>query len=201
MGRGPDGEWRSLINTSQLDGVVSVCWTDNCISCWLGPFPHQLVPNIKELFRLVEDFVEVIGLQMEDFQDTYEATDNLGQSLATSGSLRCGFPVQVNVGMCLSRLHSPAVHSVAINENMMVWLVQSMDCCLATCLSDHLTPLPPVLSVHKRPATVTTDINFPVRGWRGMMEWVRRSEDKVTITQNAVSTAMPGTNPKWRDDV
>uniref|UniRef100_A0A3B3S0B7 Adhesion G protein-coupled receptor B1 n=1 Tax=Paramormyrops kingsleyae TaxID=1676925 RepID=A0A3B3S0B7_9TELE len=86
---------------------------------------QMLVPNIKELFRLVEDFVEVIGLQMEDFQDTYEATDNL------------------------------------------------------------------VLSIHKRPATVTSDINFPVRGWRGMMEWVRKSEDKVTITQNAVSTAIP----------
>ncbi|XP_048850381.1 adhesion G protein-coupled receptor B1-like isoform X2 [Brienomyrus brachyistius] len=86
---------------------------------------QMLVPNIKELFRLVEDFVEVIGLQMEDFQDTYEATDNL------------------------------------------------------------------VLSIHKRPATVTSAINFPVRGWRGMMEWVRKSEDKVTITQNAVSTAIP----------
>ncbi|XP_018621450.2 adhesion G protein-coupled receptor B1-like isoform X1 [Scleropages formosus] len=86
---------------------------------------QALGPNIKELLRLVEDFVEVIGLQMEDFQDTYEATDNL------------------------------------------------------------------VLSVYKRPASATADISFPVRGWRGMMEWVRKSEDKVTVTQNALSTALP----------
>lgn len=39
----------------------------------------QLGPNIKELFRLVEDFVDVIGLRMKDFQDMYEVTDNLGQ--------------------------------------------------------------------------------------------------------------------------
>ncbi|KAF3840355.1 hypothetical protein F7725_019072 [Dissostichus mawsoni] len=38
-----------------------------------------LGPNIKELFRLVEDFVDVIGLRMKDFQDMYEVTDNLGQ--------------------------------------------------------------------------------------------------------------------------
>uniref|UniRef100_A0A8B9H3Y6 Adhesion G protein-coupled receptor B1a n=1 Tax=Astyanax mexicanus TaxID=7994 RepID=A0A8B9H3Y6_ASTMX len=39
-----------------------------------------LGPNVKELFRLVEDFVDVISLRMKDFQDTYEVTDNLGQS-------------------------------------------------------------------------------------------------------------------------
>lgn len=44
-----------------------------CFSFW------QLGPNIKELFRLVEDFVDVISLRMKDFQDTYEVTDNLGQ--------------------------------------------------------------------------------------------------------------------------
>lgn len=44
-----------------------------CFSFW------QLGPNVKELFRLVEDFVDVISLRMKDFQDTYEVTDNLGQ--------------------------------------------------------------------------------------------------------------------------
>ena len=38
----------------------------------------QLGPNIKELFRLIEDFVDVIGLRMKDFQDMYEVTENLG---------------------------------------------------------------------------------------------------------------------------
>lgn len=39
----------------------------------------QLGPHIKELFRLVVDFVDVIGLRMKAFQDLYEVTDNLGQ--------------------------------------------------------------------------------------------------------------------------
>lgn len=46
---------------------------------WALCFFEQLGPNVKELFRLVEDFVEVISLRMKDFQDTYEVTDNLGQ--------------------------------------------------------------------------------------------------------------------------
>lgn len=47
----------------------------------------QLGPNIKELFRLMEDFVDVIGLRMKGFQDMYEVTDNLGQSYLYSDCL------------------------------------------------------------------------------------------------------------------
>ncbi|XP_075896893.1 adhesion G protein-coupled receptor B1 isoform X3 [Nelusetta ayraudi] len=83
-----------------------------------------LGPNIKELFRLVEDFVDVIGLRMKEFQDMYEATDNL------------------------------------------------------------------VLSIHKRPAAAA-DISFPMKGWRGMVDWARSSEDRVTITKNILSTGKP----------
>ncbi|XP_034730628.1 adhesion G protein-coupled receptor B1 isoform X2 [Etheostoma cragini] len=84
-----------------------------------------LGPNIKELFRLVEDFVDVIGLRMKDFQDMYEVTDNL------------------------------------------------------------------VLSVHKRPVAGHADIGFPMKGWRGMADWARSSEDRVTIPKNILSTGKP----------
>ncbi|XP_028983782.1 adhesion G protein-coupled receptor B1 isoform X2 [Betta splendens] len=84
-----------------------------------------LGPNIKELFRLVEDFVDVIGLRMKDFQDMYEVTDNL------------------------------------------------------------------VLSIHKRPVVGHADISFPMKGWRGMVDWARNSEDRVTIPKNILSTGSP----------
>uniref|UniRef100_A0A3Q1C1Z9 Adhesion G protein-coupled receptor B1a n=1 Tax=Amphiprion ocellaris TaxID=80972 RepID=A0A3Q1C1Z9_AMPOC len=84
-----------------------------------------LGPNIKELFRLVEDFVDVIGLRMKDFQDMYEVTDNL------------------------------------------------------------------VLSIHKRPVVGQADISFPMKGWRGMVDWARNSEDRVTIPKNILSTGQP----------
>ncbi|KAM4736087.1 adhesion G protein-coupled receptor B1 isoform 5-T5 [Anableps anableps] len=84
-----------------------------------------LGPNIKELFRLVEDFVDVIGLRMKDFRDLYEVTDNL------------------------------------------------------------------VLSIHKRPATDQADFNFPMKGWRGMVDWARNSEDRVSIPKNILSTGKP----------
>ncbi|XP_041843736.1 adhesion G protein-coupled receptor B1 isoform X6 [Melanotaenia boesemani] len=84
-----------------------------------------LGPNIKELFRLVEDFVDVIGLRMKDFQDMYEVTDNL------------------------------------------------------------------VLSIHKRPVMGHADINFPMKGWRGMVDWARSSEDRVSIPKNILSTGKP----------
>ncbi|KAJ6661531.1 hypothetical protein lerEdw1_014441 [Lerista edwardsae] len=36
-------------------------------------------PNAKELFRLVEDFIDVVGFRMKDFQDSYQVTENLGE--------------------------------------------------------------------------------------------------------------------------
>lgn len=41
----------------------------------------QMGPNAKELFRLVEDFVDVIGFRMKDLRDAYQVTDNLGKPL------------------------------------------------------------------------------------------------------------------------
>uniref|UniRef100_A0AAY4AGZ1 Adhesion G protein-coupled receptor B1 n=1 Tax=Denticeps clupeoides TaxID=299321 RepID=A0AAY4AGZ1_9TELE len=85
-----------------------------------------LGPNIKELFRLVEDFVDVISLRRKDFQDTYEVTENL------------------------------------------------------------------VLSIHKRPMSGSTDIRFPMDGWRGMVEWARTSVDRINISKYIMSTGTPG---------
>ncbi|XP_038144329.1 adhesion G protein-coupled receptor B1 isoform X9 [Cyprinodon tularosa] len=87
-----------------------------------------LGPNIKELFRLMEDFVDVIGLRMKDFHDMYEVTDNL------------------------------------------------------------------VLSIHKRPVLDHTDFNFPMKGWRGMVDWARNSEDRVSIPKNILSTGTADTD-------
>ncbi len=72
-----------------------------CFSFW------QLGPNVKELFRLVEDFVDVISLRMKDFQDTYEVTDNLGQ-----------FP------LTFSKVHTSAIKSECdghVRKGLNVW--------------------------------------------------------------------------------
>ncbi|XP_075437686.1 adhesion G protein-coupled receptor B1 isoform X6 [Ascaphus truei] len=84
--------------------------------------------NIKELFKLVEDFIEVIGFRMKDFRDSYQVADNL------------------------------------------------------------------VLSIYKRPANGATDINFPMKGWRGAIDWARNSEDKVTISKSLLSTGLTDTD-------
>uniref|UniRef100_A0A3Q3QHB9 Adhesion G protein-coupled receptor B1b n=1 Tax=Monopterus albus TaxID=43700 RepID=A0A3Q3QHB9_MONAL len=77
--------------------------------------------SIKEFLRLVEDFVNMIGMQMSGFQDIYEVTENL------------------------------------------------------------------VLSIHKRPTTTSSNFTFPVKGWRGMLEWVRTSEERLTVSRDALS--------------
>ncbi|KAM4705933.1 adhesion G protein-coupled receptor B1 [Rhinophrynus dorsalis] len=84
--------------------------------------------SVKDLFKLVEDFIEVIGFRMKDFKDSYQVTDNL------------------------------------------------------------------VLSIFKRPANSATDINFPMKGWRGMVEWARNSEDKVSISKNLLTTGLADTD-------
>ncbi|KAG9469796.1 hypothetical protein GDO78_019649, partial [Eleutherodactylus coqui] len=38
---------------------------------------QMMALSIKDLFRLVEDFVDVIGFRMKDFKDSYQVTDNL----------------------------------------------------------------------------------------------------------------------------
>ncbi|XP_038664711.1 adhesion G protein-coupled receptor B1 isoform X7 [Scyliorhinus canicula] len=45
-----------------------------------------------------------------------------------------------------------------------------------------------VICIYKRPANGATDINFPMKGWRGMVGWARNSEDKVTVSKNVFST-------------
>ncbi|XP_045142807.1 adhesion G protein-coupled receptor B1 [Echinops telfairi] len=58
----------------------------------------QLVgPNAKELFRLVEDFVDVIGFRMKDLRDAYQVTDNLVLSihkLPASRAMDISFPMK-----------------------------------------------------------------------------------------------------------
>ncbi|XP_078073120.1 adhesion G protein-coupled receptor B1 [Mustelus asterias] len=45
-----------------------------------------------------------------------------------------------------------------------------------------------VICIYKRPANGATDINFPMKGWRGMVGWARNSEDKVTVSKSIFST-------------
>lgn len=77
--------------------------------------------SVKDLFRLIEDFIDVIGFRMKDFKDSYQVTDNV------------------------------------------------------------------VLSIYKRQATNPSDISFPMKGWRGLVEWARNAEDKVSISKNFLS--------------
>uniref|UniRef100_A0A4W6DVZ7 Adhesion G protein-coupled receptor B1 n=1 Tax=Lates calcarifer TaxID=8187 RepID=A0A4W6DVZ7_LATCA len=82
--------------------------------------------SIKEFLRLVEDFVNMIGMQMSGFQDIYEVTENF------------------------------------------------------------------VLSIHKRPATTNSNFTFPVKGWRGMLDWVRTSEERISVSRDALSIEQSG---------
>uniref|UniRef100_A0A673BSW5 Adhesion G protein-coupled receptor B1a n=1 Tax=Sphaeramia orbicularis TaxID=375764 RepID=A0A673BSW5_9TELE len=49
----------------------------------------------------------------------------------------------------------------------------------------------PVLSIHKRPVVGHADVSFPMKGWRGMVDWARNSEDRVTIPKNILVTGKP----------
>lgn len=49
-----------------------------------------------------------------------------------------------------------------------------------------------VLSIHKRPVMGHADITFPMKGWRGNVDWARSSEDRANIPKNILSTGKPG---------
>ncbi|XP_069032120.1 adhesion G protein-coupled receptor B1-like isoform X2 [Embiotoca jacksoni] len=44
-----------------------------------------------------------------------------------------------------------------------------------------------VLSIHKRPTTTNSNFTFPVKGWRGMLEWVTTSEEKISVSRDALA--------------
>lgn len=49
-----------------------------------------------------------------------------------------------------------------------------------------------VLTIHKRPATTSSNFTFPVNGWRGMLDWVRTSEEKISVSRDALSIEQSG---------
>ncbi|XP_068188955.1 adhesion G protein-coupled receptor B1-like [Antennarius striatus] len=44
-----------------------------------------------------------------------------------------------------------------------------------------------VLSIHKRPTSSSSNFTFPVKGWRGMLDWIRTSEEKISVSRDALS--------------
>ncbi|XP_053736524.1 adhesion G protein-coupled receptor B1-like isoform X2 [Synchiropus splendidus] len=80
-----------------------------------------LGPNVKELFRLVEEFVDVIGLRLKDFQDMYEVTENLILSIhkrPVVGRTDISFPMKGWRGMAdWARTSKDRVH---IPKNIMI---------------------------------------------------------------------------------
>lgn len=52
----------------------------------------------------------------------------------------------------------------------------------------------PVLSIHKRPTSTSSNFTFPVKGWRGMLDWVRTSEEKISVSREALSLKQSGKN-------
>lgn len=61
--------------------------------------------NIKEFLRLVEDFVNMIGMQMSGFQDIHEVTENLGEPLISLPAALCSCIVRIRCALLTQRVH------------------------------------------------------------------------------------------------
>lgn len=59
-------------------------------------------------------------------------------------------------------------------------------------LTGFISCFPLVLGIHKLPANAATDITFPMKGWRGMVDWAKNSEDKVTVSKSILSSGLTG---------
>ncbi|XP_010180516.1 PREDICTED: brain-specific angiogenesis inhibitor 1-like [Mesitornis unicolor] len=122
----------------------------------------QLIgPNAKELFRLVEDFIDVIGFRMKDFRDSYQVTDNLAWNLLPDDATEAKKYRWVHDG--IRKIHKGKVHW---------WLLKSMSSAY----------------------NAATDITFPMKGWRGMVDWAKNSEDKVTVSKSILSSGLTATD-------
>lgn len=68
---------------------------------------------------------------------------------------------------------------------------------LPVCFWCALPTLPPpptaVISIQREPiSAVSSDITFPMRGRRGMKDWVRHSEDRLFLPKEVLSLSAPG---------
>lgn len=72
------------------------------------------------------------------------------------------------------------------------WASLALSSALTLALAALSLSLSAVLSIHKRPLAAHGDINFPMKGWRGMVDWARSAEDRVTLPKNIVSTEQTG---------
>lgn len=68
-------------------------------------------PNAKELFRLVEDFVDVIGFRMKDLRDAYQVTDNLGKPTSRSSEPPTTVPLLCSSGQGLPASVSSSIYT------------------------------------------------------------------------------------------
>ncbi|XP_017650722.1 adhesion G protein-coupled receptor B3-like [Nannospalax galili] len=71
-------------------------------------------------------------------------------------------------------------------ENKEKWEdAQQFDCSNKARLADNIISFSIVASIQKHPAaSVLTDINFPMKGQKAMVDWARNSEDRVVIPKS-----------------
>lgn len=120
----------------------------------------------------------MIGVQMSGFQDIYEVTENLGEPSFKLLSQDAGSRVIAVFFVCVRR---QSAHDRPVSFVMRRLL---MKCCFFLCFS--------VLSIHKRPTTTSSNFTFPLKGWRGMLDWIRTSEEKISVSRDALSIEQPG---------
>lgn len=128
------------------------------------------------------------------------------------------FCFQVLFSLCLTPCYSlsvspspPVLHRPGVHVSRLCWfqlLCVSPGVCLPHVLSLPLAasatspsasgvPCPPsptaVISIQREPiSAVSSDITFPMRGRRGMKDWVRHSEDRLFLPKEVLSLSAPG---------
>lgn len=94
-------------------------------------------------------------------------------------SLYTCLPLCTNLGVCicLPAICLPHIHLFPCD----------LPLCFCLCLSSA------VISIQREPVSaVSSDITFPMRGRRGMKDWVRYSEDRLFLPKEVLSLSSPG---------
>lgn len=102
--------------------------------------------------------------------------------------------VSLCVGLCTSGLVPILVSASAFLvcvPHMSLSFVSVLHVSVCLCCPP---PRPPaVISIQREPVSaVSSDITFPMRGRRGMKDWVRHSEDRLFLPKEVLSLSSPG---------
>ncbi|KAL0604939.1 Adhesion G protein-coupled receptor B2 [Plecturocebus cupreus] len=160
-------------------------------------FSVDILRNVTDTFKRatyvpsaddVQRFFQVVSFMVD--AENKEKWDDAQQVRGTAASFSSRDPPRLAPLHTLCPQVSPgSVHLLRVVEDFIHLVGDALKAFQSSLIvTDNL-----VISIQREPVSaVSSDITFPMRGRRGMKDWVRHSEDRLFLPKEVLSLSSPG---------